>query len=185
VFIVFDAGPAKLIGTWTVYASNSPIVPAGMSWDPDTDAASEASWFAAFSPMLGNVFQGAVYISWTVQDLLSRIGSDISNVKTLSRHSYPQSACGGASTNLEALMSHSGIVSYTSQFKAEASSTHAAGKRYFLGETNSATCGGGGISPTFGAALWILDYVLQGALIGAERLYFHQGTIGNCVRCVS
>lgn len=32
-----------------------------------------------------------------------------------------------------------------------------------------------------GAALWVIDYVLQGALNGVERLYFHQGTIGNCV----
>ena len=46
---------------------------------------------------------------------------------------------------------------------------------------DSATCGGGGISPTFGAALWIIDYVLQSALIGVDRLYFHHGTIGNCV----
>lgn len=45
----------------------------------------------------------------------------------------------------------------------------------------SATCGGGGISPTFGAGLWIVDYVLQAALNGVDRLYFHQGTIGNCV----
>ena len=44
-----------------------------------------------------------------------------------------------------------------------------------------ATCGGGGISPTFGAGLWVMDYVLQGALAGVDRLYFHQGTIGNCV----
>lgn len=68
-----------------------------------------------------------------------------------------------------------------------------------------ATCGGGGISPTFGkfemnlwifwstshfgcnffflsgAALWIVDYVLQAAINGVDRLYFHQGTIGNCV----
>lgn len=45
----------------------------------------------------------------------------------------------------------------------------------------TATCGGGGISPTFGAALWIIDYAIQAALNGVERLYFHQGTIGNCV----
>lgn len=44
-----------------------------------------------------------------------------------------------------------------------------------------ATGGGGGISPTFGAALWIVDYALQAALNGIQRLYFHQGTIGNCV----
>ena len=26
-----------------------------------------------------------------------------------------------------------------------------------------------------------MDYVLQGALNSIERLYFHQGTIGDCV----
>lgn len=44
----------------------------------------------------------------------------------------------------------------------------------------AATQGGGGISPTFGAALWILDYVVQTVILGTNALYFHQGTIGNC-----
>ncbi len=44
-----------------------------------------------------------------------------------------------------------------------------------------ATCGGGGISDNFGAGLWVMDYLLQGAMNQVERLYFHQGTIGNCV----
>lgn len=44
----------------------------------------------------------------------------------------------------------------------------------------AATQGGGGISPTFGAALWILDYVVQTIILGTNALYFHQGTIGNC-----
>lgn len=51
----------------------------------------------------------------------------------------------------------------------------------FLISVLIATCGGGGISPTFGAALWIVDYALQGVLNGVERQYFHLGTIGNCV----
>ncbi|KAL4252614.1 Glycoside hydrolase family 79 protein [Abortiporus biennis] len=167
------------------YASNSPIIQAnGGTWNQDVDATSEKSWFTTFSSSVGNVFQGAVYLSWSAGGLLSRIGSDGARfLKSISRHSYPQSACGGASTNLPNLMSHSGIVSYTRQFQSEASQTHSAGLKYFLGETNSATCGGGGISPTFGAALWIVDYVLQGALNGVDRLYFHQGTIGNCAYC--
>ncbi|KAH8107834.1 hypothetical protein BXZ70DRAFT_1003265 [Cristinia sonorae] len=166
------------------YASNSAIIPKGQSWNQDTDAASQKSWFTTFSSSVGDMFQGAVYLSWSAGGLLSRIGTDGERfLKSISRHSYPQSACGGASTNLPNLMSHSGIVSYTKQYKSEAASTHAAGLRYFLGETNSATCGGGGISPTFGAALWIVDYSLQAALNGVDRLYFHQGTIGNCAYC--
>jgi hypothetical protein len=80
-------------------------------------------------------------------------------------------------------MSHSSIVSYTSRYRAEANAAAALSKPYVLGETNSATCGGGGISPTFGAALWIVDYVMQALIVGAQRLYFHQGTIGNCPYC--
>ncbi|KIK65736.1 glycoside hydrolase family 79 protein [Collybiopsis luxurians FD-317 M1] len=165
-----------------LYASNSPIVPS-TGWNQNADAASEKSWFTALAPSLGNIFQAAVYISWRTAPTIPLLGTSISNVRSVSEHSYPQSACNGASTNLQTLMSHSSIVSYTAGFKADAASAHAAGVRYFLGETNSATCGGGGISPTFGAALWIVDYVLQGALNGAERLYFHQGTIGNCQYC--
>ncbi|RPD63756.1 hypothetical protein L227DRAFT_496569 [Lentinus tigrinus ALCF2SS1-6] len=166
-----------------LYSSSSPIA-SGTGWSNSIDIQNEAKWFTALAPSLGNIFQGAVYLSWNTQTLISSIGSAALNtIKTISRHSYPQSACGGASTNLPNLMSHSGIVSYVSQYKAEATAAHNDGKKFFLGETNSATCGGGGISPTFGAALWIIDYVLQSALIGADRLYFHHGTIGNCAYC--
>lgn len=167
-----------------LYSSSAPI--AGGSWSFSTDGASQKSWLTSLSSSLGNIFQSAVYLSypsWSTSGLIPMLGDAISFVKTFSGHSYPQSACGGASTNLASLMSHSGIVSYTSKYSAEAKAAHAQGKAYFLGETNSATCGGGGISPTFGAGLWIVDYVLQGALAGVDRLYFHQGTIGNCAYC--
>ncbi|KAJ8086107.1 hypothetical protein PM082_004927 [Marasmius tenuissimus] len=165
-----------------LYAASSPI--AGGTWNANADAASERTWFNALAPSVGNIFQAGVYLDrWSLAGLVSSLGDALSKVKSFSGHSYPQSACGGASTNLQNLMTHSGIVSYTKKYKTDADAVHGAGKRYFLGETNSATCGGGGISPTFGAALWIVDYVLQGALNGIERLYFHQGTIGNCQYC--
>jgi len=43
----------------------------------------------------------------------------------------------------------------------------------------SRTCGGGGISSTFGAALWVLDYTLQSLVVGVQALNFHHGTVGN------
>lgn len=108
-------------------------------------------------------------------------------VKDYCSHNYPQSA---STANLASLMSHSGIASQIKPFAAEASAAAAKGKPYIFGETNSgtllvayvfprltclATQGGGGISPTFGAALWILDYVMQTLLMGTEvsilRLY--------------
>ena len=110
---------------------------------------------------LGNIFQAAVYLqipTWSTAGLVPMLGSAVNFVKTFSGHSYPQSACGGASTNLQSLLSHSSvhhqhpytclesyldylrsrsIVSYTSRFRSEANAAHNAGKRYFLGETNS------------------------------------------------
>ncbi|KAH9940540.1 uncharacterized protein BXZ73DRAFT_88757 [Epithele typhae] len=166
-----------------LYSSSSPIA-ANTGWSNSIDISNEGKWFTDMAPTLGNVFQGAVYLSWSTATLVSRIGSAaLSTIKSISRHSYPQSACNGASTNLTQLMRHPGIVSYVNQFKTDANSSRSAGKHFFFGETNSATCGGGGISPTFGAALWIVDYALQSALIGVERLYFHHGTIGNCAYC--
>lgn len=111
---------------YAVWASDSPIIVAGgQGWNQDLDAASEKAWFSTFSTsvsapssslqsrteprmQVGNIFQGAVTLSWTAGGLLTRIGSDgIAHLKSLSRHSYPQSACGGASTDLPSLMSHS------------------------------------------------------------------------------
>ncbi|TDL19243.1 glycoside hydrolase family 79 protein [Rickenella mellea] len=169
-----------------LYSGSSPIVPAGQPWNPTTDGSVEKQWFTDLAPDVGNIFQGGVYLqfpSWSTQGLIPRLGSAINTTVSFSGHSYPQSACGGASTNLPSLMNHTGIKLYTNRYASEAAAAHAAGKQYFLGETNSATCGGGGISPTFGAALWIVDYVIQGALSGVDRMYFHQGTIGNCQYC--
>ena len=45
--------------------------------------------------------------------------------------------------------------------------------------------GGGAadISPTFGGALWVMDFALRAAHLGIQRVYYHLGTIGNCAYC--
>jgi hypothetical protein len=118
---------------------------------------------------------------WSVAQLapVEVSSGSLAYVRSFGEHSYPQSACGGSATHLDTLMSHSSIVSYTKQFGSEAAVAHSVGKPYFLSETNSATCGGGGISSTFGAALWIVDYVLQAMVNGVQALNFHHGTVGN------
>ena len=102
-------------------------------------------------------------------------------------------------------MSHSDIVSNVAIFDADVTAATGAGKEYVLGETNSgkihlmllsgnfrreavltrAVSGGGAatVSPTFGAALWTMDYVLQAATSNIKRSYFHHGTIGLCYYC--
>ncbi|KAF5329457.1 hypothetical protein D9619_009103 [Psilocybe cf. subviscida] len=50
------------------------------------------------------------------------------------------------------------------------------GKRLLMFETNSASCGGFvGISDSFGAALWALDYAMQLAYANFSGAYFHVG----------
>ncbi|KNZ59988.1 hypothetical protein VP01_1631g5 [Puccinia sorghi] len=94
-------------------------------------------------------------------------------------HAYPQSACGKAKTSLPMLMAHSNIVGFVKGFESEVRAANKAQRPYHFSETNSATCGGGGISATFGAALWLIDYVFQSLILGVHRLYFHQGTINH------
>lgn len=80
-------------------------------------------------------------------------------------------------------MNHAQIAEYISPFESEFEASSSRGKPYVMGETNSATQGGGGISPTFGAGLWVMDYIFQSLILGFKALYFHQGTIGNCQYC--
>lgn len=39
------------------------------------------------------------------------------------------------------------------------------------------------MSPTFGAALWTMDYALRATYSNMSRTYFHHGTVGNCQYC--
>ncbi|KAM5387014.1 hypothetical protein ACJZ2D_000307 [Fusarium nematophilum] len=202
------------------FSSSDPIAN-GASWTAAADYASEVSWqdqvcgnLSASGLISAGVFFGTSPMS--IKGLTAVEGNGNANVKYYCSHNYPQSA---STANLANLMSHSGIASQIKPFAAEAAAAAAKGRPHVFGETNSgklmavsindsrnaydflvATQGGGGISPTFGAGLWILDYVLQSLLMGtkvsitqitncrnptdhSQALYFHQGTIGNCQYC--
>ncbi|KAH8680264.1 Six-hairpin glycosidase-like protein [Ilyonectria robusta] len=166
------------------FTSSDPIAN-GASWTPAADYASQVAWQDQVGGNLSatNIFSAGVYFytsPMSIQGLSAVEGNANSYVKDYCSHNYPQSA---STANLASLMSHSGITSQISSFAAEVSAAKAKGKSHVMGETNSATQGGGGISPTFGAALWILDYVLQLVHMGTKAIYFHQGTIGNCQYC--
>ncbi|KAJ6180572.1 hypothetical protein N7519_011033 [Penicillium mononematosum] len=154
----------------------------GASWTAAADEASQVSWQDAVCGNLSatDIISAGVYFGTSPMSLVgltAREGEANDYVKDYCSHNYPQSS---GSYNLATLMGHSDIATQIKPYAAEISA--AAGKRkpHIFGETNSATQGGGGISPTFGAALWILDYVMQTVLMGTDALYFHQGTIGNC-----
>ena len=125
-----------------MYKSTDPI--AGGSWSPSEDVASQEDWQAAVSHGLNKsaIVEAGVYLqppNWAIAKLAPSEGPSGRYVKSFSGHSYPQSACGGASTNLQSLMSHSGIVTYTAKYSIEAKAAKAIGKPYVLGETNSGT----------------------------------------------
>jgi hypothetical protein len=100
-------------------------------------------------------------------------------VRHYAHHNYP----GGT---VQKLQTHSQTASnIRSMFAADVLAVkQQTGKEYILGETNSVSGGGAaGVSPTWGAALWTMDYVLRAAASNISRTYFHHGTVGNCQYC--
>ncbi|CAG8306653.1 unnamed protein product [Penicillium salamii] len=164
------------------FVDSDPIA-RGASWTAAADEASQIEWQDAVCGNLSasDIISAGVYFGTSPMSLVgltAKEGDSNAYVKDYCSHNYPQSS---GSYNLTALMNHKDIATQVKPYAAEISAASAKGKPHVFGETNSATQGGGGISPTFGAALWILDYVLQTVTMGTNALYFHQGTIGNCM----
>ncbi|KAJ5923149.1 hypothetical protein N7454_008394 [Penicillium verhagenii] len=166
------------------YSSSDPIAD-GSTWTAALDATSQNSWQVSVGEALDktSIVQAGVFYSsdtWNIAELEPVESTGATYVKTFADHYYPQ---WGPDAYLPTLMGHSDIVSGVSWFSSDIEAAAALSKPFIMGETNSASAGGGGISPTFGAALWIVDYMMQALLVGVERLHFHQGTIGNCQYC--
>ncbi|KAI1499520.1 glycoside hydrolase superfamily [Biscogniauxia marginata] len=106
-------------------------------------------------------------------------GIDEDIVETYATHLYPQSTCDTPRwlrMRLDLLSNHTTLWLNVSQFGPQVEAAEATGKTLVMGETNSVSCSGrSGISDTFGAALWGVDYVLMGAALGIRKLYFHLG----------
>lgn len=74
-------------------------------------------------------------------------------------------------------MNHTTTVNFFRQWIPSIQAAHSAGTLFHMGETGSVSCHGKqGVSNTMGAALWELDYVLNGATIGMDGVFFHMGT---------
>ncbi|OTB09547.1 glycoside hydrolase family 79 protein [Hypoxylon sp. CI-4A] len=95
-------------------------------------------------------------------------------------HLYPQSTCDTPRwlrMRLDLLSNHSVLwQGNVSQYGPQVAAADKAGAPLVMGETNSVSCSGkSGISDTFGAALWGVDYVLLAASMGIQKVYFHLG----------
>ncbi|KAG9590897.1 glycoside hydrolase family 79 protein, partial [Aureobasidium melanogenum] len=111
---------------------------------------------------------------------LTRAGlTEHDKIGTYAVHLYPQSTCDTARwyrLSLDLLSNHSVLWHNVSQYVPQVAAADKAGIPLVFGETNSASCSGrSGISDTFGAALWSVDYVLLAATIGMPKVYFHLG----------
>ncbi|KAK3313124.1 hypothetical protein B0H66DRAFT_569615 [Apodospora peruviana] len=156
------------------------------TWNPSVDAASQNNWNIRVGSAVGkkNIIQAGNWNDaapkWGAAQLIaSGNGTAREYVRHYAHHNYP----GGT---IQSLMTHPTTVkNVRNQFEADVAAVKAqTGKEYVLGETNSVSGGGAaGVSPTFGAALWTMDYSLRAAYHNVSRIYFHHGTVGNCQYC--
>ncbi|PLB44796.1 hypothetical protein P170DRAFT_501658 [Aspergillus steynii IBT 23096] len=169
------------------FKSSDPIAH-GEAWTAAADAASQVSWQTSVSEGLDNkqsFVQAGVFFdteSFTAENLAAKEEETGSTgyVRSFCHHFYPQSS---SNANLSRLIDHADIVDGVATFESQVAAAQQLNLDFIMGETNSATQGGGGISPTYGAGLWILDYIMQSTMKGIQQLFFHQGTIGNCQYC--
>ena len=101
----------------------------------------------------------------------------------LASHWYPWSHCGNRVVTIEQLMSAETSVSTADKLAG----IMAAADRFpgripvTLNESNSASCSGmPEVSNSYATALWSLDYLLQAAASGVDRLQFHTNTAAIC-----
>ncbi|KAI1171922.1 glycoside hydrolase family 79 protein [Nemania sp. FL0916] len=165
------------------YQRNGQPIASG-TWNPATDAASQNNWDITVGAALNkkNIIQAGNSNdsppTWGAAELIATENATVKQyVHDYAHHNYP----GGTITSL---MSHRGIASNLHVFDADVAAAQKEGKQYVFGETNSVSGGGAaGVSPTFGAALWTMDYVVRAAYSNISRTYFHHGTVGNCQYC--
>ncbi|KAK6339996.1 hypothetical protein TWF730_001772 [Orbilia blumenaviensis] len=106
-------------------------------------------------------------------------GFQSSRIPWYSMHLYPQSGCSGAVT-IAPLLEHNTLSDILSNYIPQVAAAESVGAQFAIGETNTVSCvGRPGISDTFAAALWLVDYVLFAATIGVRRVYFHATTKGS------
>lgn len=153
-------------------------------WTAAEDYASENDWDIRVGSALGRtgIIQAGNWFgtvsTWGAAAFLATENTTARQyVATYAHHDYP----GGT---VESLMAHANVASNIAGYATDIAAARAVGKPYVFGETNSATGGGAsGVSPTFGAALWTLDFAVRATAANISRTYFHHGTVGNCQYC--
>ncbi len=102
-------------------------------------------------------------------------------ISLLTEHYYPLTNCSKHNRTADVLLSRQTAKTEATTISTAAASAKAAGVPLRMTETNSASCSGiKGLSNTYAAALWAVDYLLIGAEHGASGMNFHGNLIGDC-----
>ncbi|KAI5309961.1 hypothetical protein KEM55_002048 [Ascosphaera atra] len=171
-----------------VYKDSDPIAE-NKAWNAQADFASQVKWQSSISEALdekepfvqAGVYYGQGAFNTTGLSNKEQETNALKDVQSFCHHYYPQ---GGPTYNLSELVNHQSTVNGTAEFAPFIENARQLGKEFVFGETNSANQGGvEGLSDTYGAALWLIDYTMQAVKHGVKHLLFHHGTIGQCGYC--
>ncbi|WP_377272734.1 hypothetical protein [Peterkaempfera sp. SMS 1(5)a] len=129
---------------------------------------------ASTNTRLGEVASAALSdTSVQPQDVLSELSS----------HFYPGSHCGTSTMTVPQLMSSDTYLRTRTKLEGIRAVGEEFGGRIpmTVNESNSASCSGQpGVSDSYATALWSLDYLLQTAQNGIDRVEFHTNTAAVC-----
>ena len=108
---------------------------------------------------------------------LDRFGDEM---KSFSYHRYPVSHCGGENTTIGALLADASIGGQLEKLAPFIEATTKRSIEFWIGEGNSASCGGmPGVSDTFAAPLWAVDFLATLSKGGVSGMNFHGGPGGS------
>ncbi|KAG8855621.1 hypothetical protein FRB96_006816 [Tulasnella sp. 330] len=121
---------------------------------------------------------------WDLNTVLTNgfLGAFKNFLKYVTVQKYPLNNCPGLPpppTTLDYFVNHYNVIGLGSVWLNGVQTAQQAGVNVSMTEFSSAACGGiAGVSNTFGATLWTIDYVLQLATLGYASAYIHTREAG-------
>eukprot|EP00041_Stephanoeca_diplocostata_P032809 m.1062510 g.1062510 ORF g.1062510 m.1062510 type:complete len:503 (-) comp24215_c0_seq18:1654-3162(-) len=129
--------------------------------------------------MPGRRLQGGTFAgsSWNkyIPDLILAYGAEMA---TYSMHKYARTTCNDRTVTQVCLLAYAAAGGQMGPV-AEVINNNSGFKEFYIGEGNSASCGGQeGVSDTFTATLWSLDFLSALSKTGVRGMNFHGGPAG-------
>lgn len=101
-------------------------------------------------------------------------GATVPSLKLVTVHNYSATTCNGRTVTAAQLLAPSLMERYNREVQPLAAAARERGLPIAMAETNSASCGGmPGVSNSFAATVWALDYMLATAGDGFRLINFH------------